>query len=91
LRGQYDQAIDVTAQANMENGILVTGNGSYSLVEGCTVYSNVMSNEHEIAWRLVSERCPWRQQCDLQAIGFEQLGEGLSTYGLVHDGRQYRL
>jgi parallel beta-helix repeat protein len=45
LKGQYDQAIDVTAQANMENGILVTGNGSYSLVEGCTVYSNVMSNE----------------------------------------------
>lgn len=45
LTGPYDQALGVNSQSNMENGIIVSGSASYSLVQGCQVYYNAKSNE----------------------------------------------
>jgi len=45
LTGPYDQAMGITSQSNMENGIIVTGTADYSLVQNCNVYYNAKSNE----------------------------------------------
>src|SRR6185295_19106385 len=45
LKGPYDQAIGVTSEANMENGILASGAAHHSLIQGCNIHENAKSNE----------------------------------------------
>jgi len=85
IKGHHSQAINVKSHLHMENGILVNGSASYSIVEGCEVFSNCMSNEQfqrsrgDWASGLSAARGPEHVALRNNRV-WNNWGEGLSTY-----------
>ena len=85
LKGAYDQAIGVTSEANMENGILASETGHDSLVQGCSVHENAKSNENfqntRGGWSSGLSAARGANNCTLRGnIVWGNWGEGVSTY-----------
>jgi parallel beta-helix repeat protein len=86
LNGQFDQALNIYAHHNMENGILVGGNNS--LVENCRVWWNAKSHENGVfksgygptwATGLSAARHPINVTLRKNTV-WNNWGEGLSAY-----------
>jgi hypothetical protein len=89
LTSPYDQAVNITSQSNMENGIIVTGSADYASVQNCQVYYNAKSNESFQAQRgqwstgLSAARGPSYVTFRGNQV-WNNWGEGLSTFECQH-------
>jgi hypothetical protein len=89
LSGPYEQAIGINSQSNMENGIIVTGSASYSVVDSCQVFYNAKSNEGFLATRgqwstgLSSARGPSYVTLRGNQV-WNNWGEGMSSFESLH-------
>lgn len=89
MNGPYAQVLGVNSQSNMENGIIISGSASNSLVQGCNVQYNAKSNE-----AFQQSRGGWASGLSAaRGANYVTLrnnrvwnnwGEGLSTYEAVH-------
>lgn len=83
LEGPGDQALSVTSQSNLENGILVLGSADHSLVRGCAVYFNCCNNQNftNTSWSsgLSAARGGFNSTLADNRV-WNNWGEGLSTY-----------